>query len=68
MNSSIFKAMGNTPFGNVQNIMNGVNQLKQTFSGNPQQTINQMLQSGKISQSQLDQAKRMAEQIQSMLR
>ena len=68
MNSSIFKAMGNTPFGNVQNIMNGVNQLKQTFSGNPQQTINQMLQSGKISQAQLDQAKRMAEQIQSMLR
>ncbi len=66
MNSTIFKAIG--PVGNVQNIMNQVNQLKQTFSGDPQQTINQMLKTGRINQAQLNQAKQMAEQIQSMLR
>ena len=68
MNSSIFNAMGNTPFGNIQNIMSQVNQLKQKFNGDPQQAINQMLQSGRINQNQLDQARQMANQIQSMLR
>ena len=68
MNSAIYKAIGNTPIGNVQNIMNQVNQLKKTCSGDPQQTINQMLQSGRINQAQLNQAKQMADQIQSMLR
>lgn len=68
MNSSIFNAMGNTPFGNIQNIMSQVNQLKQKFNGDPQQAINQMLQSGRINQNQLEQARQMANQIQSMLR
>ena len=69
MNSSVFKALsGNMPLGNAQNIMRQVNQLKQTFPGDPQQAINQMLQSGRINQMQLTQAKQMAEQIQSMLR
>lgn len=69
MNSTIFNAMsGNMPIGNVQNIMRQVNQLKQTFSGDPQQAVNQMLQSGRINQMQLNQAKQLAKQIQSMLR
>jgi len=69
MNNPIFNALGNVPmFGNMQNFMNQFNQFKQTFSGNPQDTINQMLKSGKITQAQVDQAKQMAEQFQRMMR
>ena len=58
----------NNPFGNVQNMLAQFNKFKQTFQGDPQQTINQMLQSGQINQAQIDQAKQMAEQFQRMLK
>lgn len=69
MNNPIFNALANnTPLGNMQNFMNQFQQFKRTFTGDPQQTVNEMLKSGQINQSQLDQAKQMAEQIQSMMR
>lgn len=64
--NSLFNALG--PFNNIQKVMSQVNQLKRSFNGDPRQAINQMLQSGRINQRQVDQAKQMAEQIQSMLR
>lgn len=69
MNNPIFNALaGNTPLGNMQNFMQQFQQFKRTFSGDPQQTINEMLKNGQINQSQLEQAKQMAQQIQSMMR
>lgn len=65
--NNLFSLMNN-PFGNVQNMLTQFNKFKQTFQGDPQQTINQMLQSGKINQAQIDQAKQMAEQFQRMLK
>ena len=67
--NSIFNALGGLPmFGNMQNFLNQFNQFKQTFTGDPQQTINQMLQNGQINQNQLEQAKQMAEQIQKLMK
>ena len=69
MNNPIFNALANnTPFGNMQNFMNQFQQFKRTFTGDPQQTVNEMLKNGQINQSQLEQAKQMAEQIQSMMK
>lgn len=69
MNNPIFNALaGNTPLGNMQNFMQQFQQFKKTFSGDPQQTINEMLKNGQINQSQLEQAKQMAQQIQSMIK
>ena len=69
MNNPIFNALaGNTPLGNMQNFMQQFQQFKRTFSGDPQQTVNEMLKNGQINQSQLDQAKQMAQQIQSMIK
>lgn len=69
MNNPIFNAMmSNTPFGNIQNFMSQFNNFKQTFNGDPQQTVQKMLSEGKVTQSQIDQAKQMAQQIQSMMR
>lgn len=60
--------MMNNPFNNMQNMMAQFNQFKQTFKGDPQETINKMLQNGQINQTQIDQAKQMAQQFRSMMR
>lgn len=61
-------SMMNNPFGNMQNMMAQFNQFKRTFKGDPQQTINEMLRNGQINQTQVEQAKQMAEQFRSIMR
>lgn len=43
------------------------NQFRQMFKGNPQQQVQQMLNSGRISQAQYNQAYQQARQLQRML-
>lgn len=57
-----------------QQMNNGSNQLltkfqqfKQSFTGNPQQQVQQLLNSGKVSQEQYNQAVQMAQQFQQFL-
>lgn len=69
MNNPIFNAMmQNTPMGNMQNLMNQYRQFRQTFNGDPQQKIQEMLNSGQITQAQVDQARNMATQFQKFMR
>ena len=42
-------------------------QFRQNFNGDPRMQIQQMLNSGQITQSQYNQAVQMAQQLQSML-
>lgn len=42
-------------------------QFQQTFKGNPQQQVQQLLNTGRISQSQYNQAVQMAQQFQKMI-
>lgn len=60
----IYQAMGamNT-LGNMGQLISQFNQFKQTFRGDPSQQINALLQSGKVSQQQLNQAQAMARQL-----
>ena len=51
---------------NPMQFMQQLNQLK-SKGGDPNQMIQQMLNSGKVSQSQYDNAVKMAQQIQHML-
>ena len=51
---------------NPMQFMNDLNQLKQR-GGDPNQMIQQMLNSGRVSQSQYDAAVKQAQQIQKML-
>lgn len=55
------------PFGNIANLINQLNNFRATYQGNPQQQVQQMLNSGQITQSQFNQAAQMATQIQNML-
>ncbi len=58
----------NLPLNN--NMLNMVNQFKQfknTFKGNPRDTVMQMVNSGRISQEDLNRAQQMAKQFQQIL-
>ena len=54
--------------GNQQNnFLQRFNQFRQSFSGNPQQQIQRMLNSGQITQDQYDRAVQQAQNIMRML-
>ena len=55
---------GNGPMQMVQQFM----QFKQNFKGDPKAEVQKMLQSGKISQQQLNQVQQMAGQFQNLLK
>ena len=68
MSNPIFNALGgNMMPGN--NMLAQFQQFRQQMQGkNPHEEINKLLQSGAISQEQLNQAQQMAQQFQSMFR
>lgn len=66
MNSPVFNAMGSKNGGNM---MQQFRQFMQQMKGkNPREEINRLLQSGKVSQQQLDQVQQQAQQIQGMFK
>ena len=50
-----------------QNIVQRFQQFRQMFSGDPRQQVQQLLNSGRISQAQYNQAVQMAQQLQQVL-
>ena len=70
MSNPLFNALGggmpqgNGPMQMVQQFM----QFKQNFKGDPKAEVQKMLQSGKISQQQLNQVQQMAGQFQNLLK
>ena len=64
MSNPLFNALG----GGQQNMMGQFQQFMQQMQGkNPHEEINRLLQSGRISQQQLNQAQQMAQQMQGMM-
>ena len=57
----------NSPFGNFMNMIKNFNQFKSQFNGDPQQQVQQLIDSGKMSQEQFNQLSNMAKQFQSMM-
>lgn len=55
----------NNGFGNM---LNRFKEFKRTFSGNPQQQVQQLLNSGQMTQEQFNQLSKMATQFQNMMR
>lgn len=66
MSNPLFQMMSNQPNG-MQQMMQRFQQFQQAFRGDPRQQVQQLLNSGKVSQAQYDQAVRMAQQFQKML-
>ena len=72
MANQLFNMLGGnsnlpTPFSNMQDLMSRLNQFRQSFQGDPKQQVQQLLNSGKMSQNQYNQLSQMATQIQNML-
>lgn len=65
MSNPIYQQMAN------QNPLNGImqrfRQFQQTFKGDPQQQIQQLLNSGRVSQQQYNNAVQMAKQLSGMI-
>jgi len=60
--------MNNPMMGNpMQMLMQRFQQFRQTFSGNANQQIQQLMNSGKVNQTQYNQAVQMAQQFQKMM-
>lgn len=62
----LFQQMNN--MSGLPNIVQQFQQFKQAFKGDPRQQIQQMLNSGRISQTQYNQAVQLAQQLQQMLK
>lgn len=55
------------PLGNMQNLITQLNQFRNSIHGDPKQQVQELLNSGKMSQSQYNQLSQTATQIQRML-
>ena len=73
MATPLFNAMGGGmpgipgPMGQFGQMMQQVQQFKANFQGNPKAEVQKLLQSGKMSQEQLNQLQAMAQQFQQFL-
>lgn len=65
MSNPLFQMMGNQM--PMNNILQRFQQFRQTFQGDPRQQVQQLLNSGRVSQGQYNQAVQMAQQLQRML-
>lgn len=54
-------------FGNMMNMMQQFNQFRQNFQGDPKQKVNELLQSGRMTQDQFNQLSQMAQQFQQFI-
>ena len=64
----LFNMMNPQPQQNpMMQVMQRFQQFRQTFQGDPRQQVQNLLNSGRITQSQYNQAVQMANQFQKML-
>lgn len=57
----------NVPQNPMQAMLKRFQQFQQTFRGDPRQQVQQLLNSGKVTQAQYDNAVRTAQQLQRMM-
>lgn len=70
VNNPLFSALGGgmPNLGNMGQIIQQFQQFKNTFKGDPRQQIQQMLNSGQVSQQQYNNAVQLAQQLQGILK
>lgn len=73
MANPLFQALGGNrpmmsgPMGNVMQMMQQFNQFRSSFQGDPKAEVEKLLQSGQMSQQQLNQLQGMAQQFMQMM-
>lgn len=72
MANPLFQTLGGAssmpgPMGNMMQMMQQFNQFRNNFQGDPKAEVEKLLQSGKMSQQQLNQLQGMAQQFMRMM-
>ena len=67
MSNPIFNALGGGQMNGMMGMIQQFQQFRQNFQGDPRQQVQQLLNSGKITQAQYNQAVQMAQQLQRAL-
>ena len=65
MSNPIFQQMN--PMNNIQQVLQRFKQFQQSFHGDARQQVQQLLNSGKVTQSQYDNAVKLAQQLQQII-
>ena len=65
---SLFGGPNQIPDSNLGNLLKQFQRFRQTFNGDPRQQVQQLLNSGRVSQEQYNQAVRLAEMLQRMVK
>lgn len=72
MANPLFQALGGGkvpgPMGNFQQMMQQFQQFRQSFQGDPKAEVEKLVQSGKISQQQLNQLQQAATAFQRLMK
>jgi hypothetical protein len=69
MGNPLFNLLGGKNNNRSGNMLQQFQQFKKQMQGvNPQEEVQKLLQSGKISQAQLDKAQQMAQQMQGLFK
>lgn len=65
----LFNMFGNQqgPFNNMNNVIDQFNQFQSTFQGDPKQKVQELLNSGQMTQNQFNQLSNMAQMFQALL-
>lgn len=74
-NNPLFNALGNgmpmgnmpNPFGNMTQMVQKFNEFKSQFQGDPKQKVQELLNSGKMTQQQFNTLQQMAKQFQQLM-
>jgi len=66
--SSLYNDFNLNPMNKMGNFLNQFNQFRSTFSGNPEQQVRQLIQSGRMSQDQFNQLAQTANQLRQLLK
>ena len=66
--SSLYNDFNPNPKNNMGDFINRFNQFRSTFSGNPEQQVRQLLQSGRMSQEQFNQLAQTANQLRQLFK
>ena len=64
--SSLYNDFKPNPMSNMNNFLTQFNQFRNSFSGNPEQQVKQLLQSGRMSQDQFNQLAQTATQLRKL--
>lgn len=68
MSNNLFNQLNKQIPNNMSNFINQFNQFRNSFKGDPRQQVQELLNSGRMSQSQFNQLKQIADQFQRFIK